>query len=274
MKKIKKIFAIFLCIVLVIVNMPGEILAAKSSTRTLKYHFKGMTTEEDKKIIIENIYVRNATTGEITYLTEDNVQISTEGQYAGCFMFAFTIGTNEKAQMLNKQGAIISENADTNSVIYYYPMNYCKLSVDGVIVDTLYMYSMGLKLPYSGKEPMFQKSGYYLEGWYSNESEYARRVADAEYGNVGWYNGILYARWNEHIHDWTSELSGDEVAHWYECEGLGTCDIVNNEEKNGYEEHDFSSENEVINNPTCTDEGSERIYCSKDGCNAYKEEKI
>lgn len=277
MDRIKKFLSLFLCVVLFTVSLSDVAIAAPSTTKKIRFYFRNFSTEEQKEILKENIHFQNVTTGETIYLTDENIQVNEQGQYAGCFLYEFVdIGINDIVQMINKQSMVISEYSHVNSANIYYPIVGYHLSVDGVIVDSIYSYASGITLPYNGTEPMFQKAGYYLKGWYSSEEDNATRLADAEYGEVQYLarDLTLYAKWNEHIHSWSSQWSSDEDAHFHECNGKGTCDIVNNEDKRGYEEHNFYGNEDIEKEPTCTETGIMRIYCTQSGCNAYKEEEI
>ena len=41
----------------------------------------------------------------------------------------------------------------------------------------------------------------------------------------------------EHVHNWSKELTYDSNGHWHECDGEGTCDAAFSCEERGYEKH-------------------------------------
>lgn len=68
-----------------------------------------------------------------------------------------------------------------------------------------------------------------------------------------------------HEHQWAQEWSHDDDAHWKECMTQDpACDILDNEEKEEYAEHDFD-EGEEIKEATCKTLGETKYTCATCG---------
>ena len=88
---------------------------------------------------------------------------------------------------------------------------------------------------------------------------------------------LHYTDWygEEETHDWSSEWTSDETAHWHECKNAtgedAWCDISSNDRKDGYAEHTFD-EGIVTKEATCKEAGVKTYTCTV--CGATKTEEI
>ena len=57
-----------------------------------------------------------------------------------------------------------------------------------------------------------------------------------------------------HTHQWSDEWTFDDERHWHECKEPG-CDITKNRDKDGYDEHQYDDDTDVI----CDECGFERV---------------
>lgn len=83
---------------------------------------------------------------------------------------------------------------------------------------------------------------------------------------------LFYTDWygEEGTHEWKTEWSYDENAHWHECSGQW-CNISSNDRKNGYGAHTFG-EGTVTKEPTNTEAGVRTYKCTV--CGYEKNEEI
>ena len=269
----KKIMAMLLFIVLCTVSISQTAEAVVTPTKkNIKYYFKNMTTEADKEILKEHVYFYLVSADEYVDITDENLEIDTEGQYAGCYCVKFMdIPLDENVQMYNSDGMLIGEYPGDNGATIHFELWSVELYVDGVLIDTIYAYMWPLGLPYLGTEAVLQKEGLQFSGWYTDWGQ----LVDANY--VTKTNTVvkLNAGWTTHIHEWSDEWSSNANVHWHECEGqIGSCNITDAINKDGYGLHEYTGRSEVISESTCEDKGITRTYCSQEGCPAYKDIEV
>ena len=101
--------AMLLFIVLCTVSISQTAEAVITPTKkNINYYFRNMTTEADKEILKGHIYFYFVSADEYVDITDENLEINTEGQYAGCYCVKFEdIPLDEKIQMYNSDGMLI-----------------------------------------------------------------------------------------------------------------------------------------------------------------------
>ncbi len=98
-----------------------------------------------------------------------------------------------------------------------------------------------------------------------SESSIASRKSDTD----PYYESIFFVFDKKHEHNWSKSWSVDKNAHWHECKEED-CDIINNNEKDGYGAHTYGSWS-VTKEATATTKGVKTRKCTVCG---YEEKGI
>lgn len=109
------------------------------------------------------------------------------------------------------------------------------------------------------------KPGYVFDKWVTQkdgdtEFDFSKRVKQDVW---------IYASYKQQVHEhqWSNTYAYDESNHWHECNADG-CPITENSGKDGFGAHTYGQWT-VIKEPTCTEEGIKRKYCTEEKCGAY-----
>ena len=115
-------------------------------------------------------------------------------------------------------------------------------------------------------------------GWmYTLNGVYPELGVSQQTVNNGDQIVLHYTDWygEEETHDWSSDWTSDETAHWHECKNAtgedAWCNISSNDRKDGYAAHDFD-EGKITKEATYTQTGIKTYTCNT--CGYEKNEEI
>ncbi len=272
---IVRIISVFMTIVLMVASLP---ITAKAEAMTYYIcRFNNYETEEDINHLVDKFYVYDIDNDCIYNFVPVH---KVEGEYYSAWMpeedFWFIRADVPKGGnyiMYSINGVKCCVNENFNGFVTGLFLNTIDAYDGEQLIDTVYAYRMQDSITVT--EDMIKvptKLGYVFDGWLDMDGE--KVVFPIElYRNSQWdrmWRMSIYAKWSEHIHDWDEEnVKYDDTHHWCECIGEGTCDIIDDAEKYGYELHQMG-EWSGKKAATLDEKGLEVRKCT--GCD-YEEER-